>query len=149
MTALKLHSINDIFDRMTKGYVGFDDVMNRYATTLGATKTNYPPYNIAKTTEGGYLIEVAVAGFDHEDLDVEVHENILYIRGNRKQEDQESKMNFYYKGIAERNFELKFVVPEFSEIHGAVLKNGIMTIAIQQQLPEERKPKKIALTYQA
>lgn len=124
------------FDRM------FDD-LSRTAGTLNAT--NYPPYNIIKRSETEYAIEVAVAGFDEAELNVEVINGELVIKGDKV---VDSTAEFLHQGIAGRNFVRTFALAENVEVKGAQVKNGILTVNLEHIVPESAKPKKIAITFQ-
>jgi len=126
--------------------VGFDrmfDELSRTAGTLNAT--NYPPYNIIKESETIYKIEVAVAGFEESELDVETVDNELIIKGNKA---IEANGEYLHQGIAGRDFVRTFALFENVEVKGADVKNGILTVTLEHILPESAKPKKIAITFQ-
>ena len=108
-----------------------------------AQNTNYPPYNIRKLPDDKYSIELAVAGFDEKDIDIEVSEQNLTIDGKKSDEMNE---NLIHQGLASRNFNRKFVLSEDMVVQGAALSNGILYIGIQRVIPESKKPKKIPLT---
>jgi molecular chaperone IbpA len=126
--------------------VGFDrmfDELSRTAGTLNAT--NYPPYNIIKESETIYKIEVAVAGFEESELDVETVDNELIIKGNKA---IEANGEYLHQGIAGRDFVRTFALFENVEVKGADVKNGILTVTLEHIIPESAKPKKIAITFQ-
>ena len=126
--------------------VGFDrmfDELSRTAGTLNAT--NYPPYNIIKQSETIYKIEVAVAGFEESELDVETVDNELIIKGNKA---IEANGEYLHQGIAGRDFVRTFALFENVEVKGADVKNGILTVTLEHIIPESAKPKKIAITFQ-
>jgi len=128
--------------------VGFDrmfDELSRTAGTLNAS--NYPPYNIIKESETIWKIEVAVAGFDESELDVEIVNNELVVTGAV---DKENKVEAQYlhQGIAGRDFERTFALADNVEVKGATVKNGILTVTLEHIVPESAKPKKIAITFQ-
>ena len=126
--------------------VGFDrmfDELSRTAGTLNAT--NYPPYNIIKESETIYKIEVAVAGFEESELDVETVDNELVIKGNKA---IEANGEYLHQGIAGRDFVRTFALFENVEVKGADVRNGILTVTLEHIIPESAKPKKIAITFQ-
>jgi len=126
--------------------VGFDrmfDELSRTAGTLNAS--NYPPYNIIKESETIYKIEVAVAGFEESELDVETVDNELIIKGNKA---IEANGEYLHQGIAGRDFVRTFALFENVEVKGADVKNGILTVTLEHIIPESAKPKKIAITFQ-
>lgn len=126
--------------------VGFDRLFDDLARTAGTLNaTNYPPYNIIKESETIYKIEVAVAGFEETELDVEVADNELVIKGNKI---IESTLEYLHQGIAGRDFVRTFALFENVEVKGAQVKNGILTVTLEHIIPESAKPKKIAITFQ-
>jgi molecular chaperone IbpA len=128
--------------------VGFDrmfDELSRTAGTLNAS--NYPPYNIIKERETIWKIEVAVAGFDESELDVEIVNNELVVTGAVIKENK-VETQYLHQGIAGRDFERTFALAENVEVKGAQVKNGILTVTLEHIVPESAKPKKIAITFQ-
>ena len=126
-----------------KFFVGFDDQFNRMAKLHDDfTKNipNYPPYNIKKTGDNNYVIELAVAGFAKQDIEIEFADDKLIIKGNTK--DDESS-DFLFKGIAARNFTRTFVLEDQIEIKDAAMLNGMLKIALERIIPDHKKPKKI------
>jgi molecular chaperone IbpA len=128
--------------------VGFDrmfDELGRTAGTLNAS--NYPPYNIIKESETIWKIEVAVAGFDESELDVETVNNELVVSGAVNKENK-VEAQYLHQGIAGRDFERTFALAENVEVKGAIVKNGILTVTLEHIVPESARPKKIAITFQ-
>jgi len=126
------------FDRM------FDELTKTAGTLNG---TNYPPYNIIKSGENTYVIEVAVAGFEESELDVEVKDGELIVKGE-KQSKEEDGPEYLHQGIAYRNFLRTFALAENVEVQGASVKNGVLAVTLEHIVPESAKPKKIAITFQ-
>ena len=128
-----------------KFFVGFDDQYRRLAKIHDdVTKTipnNYPPYNIRKTGDNTYVIEIAVAGFDKQEIDIEIEGGKLVVKGNLAFTDTED--NFLFKGIATRAFTRAFVIDDQFEVKDASLINGMLKIALERIVPEHKKPKKI------
>ena len=125
--------------------VGFDrlfDLLEQSAETA----PGYPPYNIERTDDTHYRITVAVAGFAEKDLNVEVREGVLTVAGKR--EDQE-KQSYLHQGIAGRAFERRFQLADHVEVRDAKLENGLLHIALERVIPEEKKPRRIAINGQA
>ncbi|MGB2167134.1 MAG: Hsp20 family protein [Candidatus Puniceispirillales bacterium] len=130
--------------RATVGFDRIADMMDRVMASDVSAQT-YPPYNIEKHGNDSYRITMAVAGFREEDIDVTVHDQMLIIRG--KQDDQKDKAKTYlYRGIAGRSFERRFQLADFIEIDGASMKNGLLHIDLQREVPEAMKPRKISIT---
>ena len=135
---------NDLdFAPVYRSSVGFDRVSNllNNAQRLQAIET-WPPYDIVRTTDDDYRIEMAVAGFGDSDLDIMQERNMLLIRGqNAAAKDGE----YLHSGIAGRSFERRFELADHVKVEGASLVNGLLRIALKHEIPEARKPRKIAL----
>lgn len=128
---------------LDKFFVGFDEQFNRMAKLhddITKNIPNYPPYNIKKTGDNNYVIELAVAGFAKQDIEIEFADDKLIIKGNTK--DDESS-DFLFKGIAARNFTRTFVLDDQIEIKDAAIFNGMLKIALERIIPDHKKPKKI------
>lgn len=127
--------------------VGFD----RLATMLDkvaahtATLPDYPPYNIEKTSDDGWRISLAVAGFSRDDIAIESHEDNLVITGANK-EASGADRSFLHKGIAERAFERRFQLAEHVRVAGASMADGLLHIDLMRIVPEALKPRRIAIT---
>lgn len=128
-------------------YWTFEDLFKH--SPLKSDDNNYPPYNlieIEKNEKGStFLIEVAVAGFSEDEIEITRHNKTLLIVGDHRQNEDKK---FLHKGVAERRFELKFTLAEYAEVHPAELKNGILTIKVQNVIPEEKQPHKILINSQ-
>jgi molecular chaperone IbpA len=125
-----------------KFFVGFDDQFNRLAKLHDdVTKNipNYPPYNIKKTGDNTYVIEMAVAGFAKQDIEIEFADDKLLVKGTTKEDNSD----YLFKGIAGRNFTRTFALNDQIEIKGAEMFNGMLQIALEKIIPEHKKPKKI------
>ena len=128
--------------------VGFDRMFDELSRTAGSLNaSNYPPYNIIKESETIWKIEVAVAGFDESELDVEIVNNELVVTGAVNKENK-AEQQYLHQGIAGRDFERTFALAENVEVKGAMVKNGILTVTLEHIIPESAKPKKIAITFQ-
>lgn len=123
-------------------FIGFDGIFDKMHQ-LNKNTSNYPPYNLIKTGDDSYLIELAVAGFDEDDFDVELHNGVLTIKAEVK--DSDTTTNYLHKGIAARSFERKFTLADTIEVEGASLHQGMLTIRLVNVIPDEKKPKKIAI----
>ena len=144
MTHLSLRSPFDMFKDFDKFYVGFDDQYNRLSKLhddLTKNIPNYPPYNIKKTGENTYSIEIAVAGFGTQDIEIELADNKLIVKGNASSD--ETSENFLFKGIANRAFTRQFALNDQIEVQNAEMFNGMLKIFLEKIIPEHRKPKKI------
>jgi len=126
--------------------IGFDrigsllDTMNSFE----GNTPSYPPYNIERVSENAYRISMAVAGFSDGDLDIEVKENTLAIRGEKRVEQESS--TYLHRGIAARSFERRFQLADYVMVKGATLENGLLHIDLERELPEAMKPRTIEIT---
>jgi len=126
--------------------VGFDRVFNLLDANVGSEAQTYPPYNIERTGEDSYRISMAVAGFSDEEISIEAHRNVLTVKGERKEEGTGEGSELLYRGIASRAFERRFQLADHVEVVGASLKNGLLFVDLKRNIPEELKPRKIAIT---
>jgi molecular chaperone IbpA len=135
------------FSPLYRSTVGFDRVFTML-DTLGQPDSaqTYPPYNIERTGEDAYRISMAVAGFSDSEIDIVSHRNVLSIKGERKEEKKEDGSEVIYRGIAARSFERRFQLADHVEVTGAALKNGLLHIELKRSVPEELKPRKIAIS---
>lgn len=126
--------------------IGFDRMFEELNRTFANSRTdNYPPHNVVKLDETHYVIEVAVAGFAEDEIDVELKENVLTVKGEQTKKEQE--VEYLHKGISARNFVRAFTLADNMQVRGATVKNGILAIALEQVVPEEQKAKKIQITF--
>jgi molecular chaperone IbpA len=126
-----------------KFFIGFDDQFNRLSKLhddLTKSIPNYPPYNIKKTGDNTYVIELAVAGFAKQDIEIELAENTMIVKGNIDSSDEDP---YLFKGIANRAFTRTFALDEQIEIRDAAMLNGMLKIFLERIIPEHKKPKKI------
>ena len=125
-------------------FVGFDHIFNDLEKMATAhQKDHYPPHNVVKHSDDEYLIELAVVGFKHSDIDIEMHDGILTIKGNRDSRRDQSL--YVHKGISGRKFERSFRLSEFVEVVGADLEDGLLTIHLKRIIPEDKRPRKISI----
>lgn len=131
-----------------KVFIGFDDYYN-YMTKLhddiAKNVPNYPPFNIKKVEDNKYVIEIAVAGFNKSQIDIELAEDKLIVKGNASESDDDT-FGWIYRGIANRNFTRTFALTDNIEIEGADLVNGMLKIFLERIIPEHKKPRKIPLS---
>lgn len=123
-------------------FVGFDRILDKMHT-INKNQQNYPPYNIVKTGEHSYRVEVAVAGFTKEELTIEVVDGTLTIEGSSKKD--ESTESFIHKGIGTRDFKRTFTLADTVEVRGADLTNGILSVTLENVIPEKKKPRLIEI----
>ena len=126
--------------------IGFDRLGNLLDTALRSEQASagYPPYNIEVNGENRYGITLAVAGFERQELDIQVEKGVLTVRG-KKVNDTKDERKYLYQGIATRTFERKFNLADHVEVTGAQLNNGLLTISLVKEIPEAMKPKNIAI----
>ena len=129
--------------------VGFDrvfDLLDSVASHAGSN--GYPPYNIEKAGDNAYRIVMAVAGFAESELNVTQKENELLVTGQTAP-NGETEKQYLYRGIAGRNFERRFQLADHVKVSGAKLANGLLTIDLQREIPEEKKPRAIEIEAEA
>ncbi|GBU18591.1 MULTISPECIES: Hsp20 family protein [Methylobacterium] len=125
--------------------VGFDRLFSALDQYVSADQaTTYPPYNIERTGENAYRITVAVAGFTEADLSIEVKENALTLKGERKP-DPERRTEVLHQGIAARSFERRFQLADYVQVTGASLENGLLHVELVREIPEAKKPRTIQI----
>jgi molecular chaperone IbpA len=129
--------------------VGFDNIFDELQRVTSQTRDNYPPYNVIKHTDDQFSIELAVAGFHDGDITVEVESNQLTIKGEQRQnlDDLLKEIEYLHRGISARNFVRTFTLADHVEVTNALVANGILTVSLERKIPEEKKPKKIAISF--
>ena len=126
--------------------VGFDRFSDLFETALrNDSSGGYPPYNVEKRGEDSYRIVVAAAGFQQDDLDLQVEKGVLSVSGSKRESTSEEGVTFLHQGIAQRAFKLSFRLDDHIEIKGANLSNGLLSIDLQRVVPEEAKAKRIPI----
>jgi molecular chaperone IbpA len=148
MTQLQIHTLDlpSFVNQIHRQAIGFDSLFEQLNRNFANSKSdNYPPHNVVKLDDTHYVIEVAVAGFAEDEIDVELKENVLTVKG--EQAKREAEVEYLHKGISARNFVRTFPLAEHIEVRGATVKNGILAVALEQVLPEEQKAKKIQITF--
>ena len=140
-------SLFDNFNQLTPFAVGFERHFNRLSDYVehNATSTGFPPYNIQKVEDFKYEIEMALAGFSKEDLEIEKADGVLSIRSTKETNAKDDDEFTLHRGISYRKFNRKFTLAEDVEVIGASLKDGLLTVTLEQIVPEEKKPKLITI----
>ena len=124
--------------------VGFDRLFDMLEnSSLGQGQENYPPFDLIKLGDNDFRIELAVAGFKPDELDITAQENVLIVSGRKKDESEEQASNYIYRGIATRSFERRFALADHIQVRGADLKDGLLAIDLVREIPEAMKPRKI------
>ena len=125
--------------------VGFDRLFSALDQYVAADAVpTYPPYNIERTAENAYRVTVAVAGFTEADLSIEVKENALTVKGERKP-DPAKRSEVLHQGIAARSFERRFQLADYVQVTGAALENGLLHVDLVREIPEAKKPRRIEI----
>lgn len=131
------------FSPLYRSVVGLD----RLASLLDAASVDsaqgYPPYNIERTGDNDYRIEIAVAGFKPDELTIEVKENLLTVQGRKAANDEARR--FLHRGLAERNFERRFQLADYVVVVDAALNDGLLAITLRRELPEQLKPRQVEI----
>ena len=138
-------SLLDNLNQLTPYAVGFDrvfDTLNRYVDN-NVNSTGFPPYNIQKVGDYKYQIDMALAGFSKDDIEVEVADGTLSVRSDKKEEPEDEFT--YHRGISYRKFERKFTLADDLVVNGAKLENGMLTVDLERIVPEEKKPRLISV----
>ena len=124
--------------------VGFDSIFDRFFDMDLTRDSGYPPYNIRKINEAQYVIEIALAGFSKDDIEVEVTEGNLAVR-SKKEEETNGDESFVHKGIAKRSFLRSWTLSDDIIVKGADLKDGMLIINLEKVIPDEKKPRLIKI----
>ena len=132
------------FSPLYRSVVGFDRLADLLDAATNETANGYPPYNIERTDENAYRVDIAVAGFKPEDLTIEVKENLLTVQGRRPGNDEPRR--YLHRGLAERGFERRFQLADFVVVSEAQLADGLLSISLRRELPEALKPRKIEIS---
>jgi len=144
MSTNKTLSLFDNFNQLTPYAVGFDrvfDQLQNYAQH-NATSTGFPPYNIRKGGDYTFVIEMALAGFSKDDIEIEVAEGLLTIRSVKENDENDSNI---YRGISYRKFNRKFTLADDIVVNDASLENGMLKIDLERIVPDAKKPRKIKI----
>ena len=132
------------FDPFRNLTVGFDNIFDQLSSLSQFEIPKYPPYNIKKIDDSKYQLEIALAGFSKEDIDIQVKDNTLAISG-KASDDKEKDNSFVYKGIAQRAFKRQWTLIDYLKVINAKFNDGILIVDMELNLPEEEKPKKIEI----
>ena len=139
-----------IFNNLRPLTVGFDDMFDHFEHMMDdsffrGSVTNFPPYNIVKTGENTYDVELALAGFNKKDIEVEYKENLLTVKSKKQEETKDEDGNIIHRGISKRMFSKSFTIANDVEVKGAELKDGLLKISMERIIPEHKKAKSIAI----
>ena len=132
------------FTALYPQFVGFDNIFNELERLVDGTtptrNTSFPPHNIIKLDDNKYVVEMAVAGFGQDEVDVEIHDGTLIVKGEKK---DQTEVDYLYRGIATRSFTKSIRLNDSIEVRGAQFKDGILKIALENIIPEHKKPRKV------
>ena len=139
-----------IFNSLRPFSIGFDDMFDQFESMLGngslGVQTNYPPYNIRKAGKDKYAIEVAVAGFNTDDVEVEYEDNLLTVKTKDvKRTEEKEGDEVIHRGISQRSFARSFTIADDVKVNGAELKHGLLTISCEKIIPEIKKKRLIEI----
>ena len=137
-----------IFNNLRPITVGFDDMFDHFEHMMDdsffrGTLGNFPPYNIVKTGENTYDVELALAGFNKKDIEVEYKENLLTVKSKKQEETKDEDGNIIHRGISKRMFSKSFTIANDVEVKGAELKDGLLKVRMERIIPEHKKAKLI------
>ena len=147
MVRLNTTNWNDFvsaFPQVESRLIGFDrvfDAVTKLHTVEGGQSNSFPPYNIKKLDAENYEIQIALAGFSKSELNISVEDGNLVVSGQQEKSDDE----FLHKGIAERNFTRTWALADEVKVTGSKLKDGVLTISLVHEIPEEKKPTSIEI----
>lgn len=148
MTKITTLDLNPFY----RNAIGVDQLFNRIINQIdhhGNDGTNYPPYNIIKTGEDTFEVQVATAGFSEGEVNVEVKDNTLIVTGKKQDKELPEGHEYSHKGISARNFVRTFSLADYVEVVNASSKNGILTIRLERNIPEALQPKTIDIAYES
>ena len=140
-------ALTDPFDRVKTYSIGFDRMFDRlFDDSFVTTANNYPPYNIVKVSETDYAIQIAVAGFGKDDIEIETKENSLTVKSvDKKDGEVVDDTTYLHKGISNRAFKRTFTIADDVVVKGASFENGLLNIDLERIIPEEKKPRLIKI----
>jgi molecular chaperone IbpA len=134
------------FAPFRRSTVGFDRLFEMLEnSTPAANSENYPPFDLLKVGENEYRIELAVAGFKPDEIDITAQQNVLIVTGRKTDETDDRGSDYIYRGIANRSFERRFALADHIQVRGADLREGLLAIDLLREVPEAMKPKKIEI----
>lgn len=142
-----LNTKNALWDFPPKAStIGFDRILEKWRDAIEFSTSaagKYPPYNILETGEDKYSIQIALAGFSREDIEILNDNQFLTVQSVEKEKKNDDEVKYLHRGIAERSFSRTWTLAEHVVVDGAIMENGILTINLRMEIPESKKPKKI------
>jgi len=132
------------FAPFRRSTVGFDRLFDMLENSNGGqSQENYPPFDLIKVGDNDYRIELAVAGFKPDEIDITAQQNVLIVSGRKNEESDDKGSDYIYRGIATRSFERRFALADHIQVTGADLKDGMLSIELVREIPEAMKPRRI------
>lgn len=129
---------------LNRALIGFDRMFDTFETRFSnQLNSNYPPYNIVKSDDDHYVIEVAVAGFNRKEIAVEIEQDQLTIKGEHAKDNEEDTTQYLHRGLSARGFTRQFALAEHMVVKGATIQDGILRVQLERIIPEEKKPRLI------
>ena len=132
-----------IFNQLRPLSVGFDDMFDHFESMFDVPTVNYPPYNLVKTGDNKFNIEIALAGFNKKDINITSENGMLTIESKQDEKSKDKDGEVIHKGISKRYFKRSFTIADDVEIKGAVLKDGMLRVSMEKIIPEAKKLKTI------
>ena len=130
-----------------RNFIGVDRLMDRMATNLSTPNDQgYPPYNVVKLDDNNFVIELAVAGFGKDSINLTVQDSVLSIEGSQETNDDD-EVNYLHKGISSRKFRRTFDLADYVEVTDATVKDGVLKVTLERHIPEELKPREIPVSF--
>jgi len=133
------------FAPFRRSSVGFDRLFDMLENSGNGGSENYPPFDLIRAGENEYRIELAVAGFKPEEIDITAQQNVLIVSGRKSDESGDKGSDYVYRGIATRSFERRFALADHIQVRGADLKDGLLSVDLVREIPEAMKPRKIEI----
>ena len=132
-------------NQLNRALIGFDQIFEEFENRWSnSVQTNYPPHNVIKTGDNTYEIQIAVSGFNKEEISVEVNQNHLVVRGERVREDDAEHV-YLHRGLATRDFQKIFPLADHVEVRSSSIKNGVLSVYLERIIPETLKPRRIEI----
>lgn len=132
---------------LNRALLGFDTLFDNFESRFAnQIKNNYPPYNILKKDEDSYELQIAVTGFTPDEVSVEIDQNELVVKGQRKENEISEPVEYLHQGLATRNFTRSWTLAEHMEVDEGRIKNGVLTIGLKRVIPESLKPRLLKIT---
>jgi molecular chaperone IbpA len=144
---MKAYSIDtNALSNMNRALIGFDQLFDSLEGRMAQNSSNnYPPFNILQTSDNEYQIEIAVAGFKRDEIEITIDQHQLTVEGKKSEKELPEGQVYHYRGLAARDFYRAWTLEQYVEVRGAEIVDGILTIKLERVLPEALKPRKIEI----